>query len=185
MDREFTLCLGRAGPLADAYDAQREGMGVHLGAPPFLTARSCNCDRRCRRTRQIGSYNVGTVWFGLARSTLGSGGAGARIPSKARHRGPPPRHRRTAEALDRAVAQKRILWYTDVMTSETGGRRVITSRVFRAGETPPDDDWSGISVAERIDAVWELTRQCLEWTRTGTDEPRLQRSVSRVQRARR
>ena len=54
---------------------------------------------------------------------------------------------------------------------------------FRAGETPPEDDWSGISVAERIDAVWELTRRCLEWNRTGTDEPRLQRFVSRVQRA--
>lgn len=43
---------------------------------------------------------------------------------------------------------------------------------------------SETSIAERIDAVWELTRQCLEWTRTGTDGPRLQRSASRVQRSR-
>ena len=91
----------------------------------------------------------------------------------------------SAGTPDRAVAAKRISWYTGAMSSERGARRVITSRVFRAGQTPPDDDWSESSVAERIDAVWELTRQCLEWTRTGTDEPRLQRSVSRVQRARR
>jgi hypothetical protein len=64
----------------------------------------------------------------------------------------------------------------------TKQQRVITTRVFRAGEPPPEDDWIGLSVAERIDAVWELTRQCLAWNQTGTDEPRLQRSVSRVQR---
>jgi hypothetical protein len=64
-------------------------------------------------------------------------------------------------------------------------KRVITTKVFRAGEIPPEDDWTGSSAAERIDAVWELTRQCLAWNQTGTDEPRLQRSVSRVQRPQR
>lgn len=88
-------------------------------------------------------------------------------------------------ALTAAVAAQLTSWYTGKMPSDRSARRVITTRVFRAGQTPPDDDWSGVPVAERIDAVWELTRQCLEWTRTGTDEPRLQRSVSRVQRARR
>lgn len=71
------------------------------------------------------------------------------------------------------------------VSMSTRQQRVITTKVFRAGETPPEDDWSGSSVAERIDAVWELTRQCLAWNQTGTDEPRLQRSVSRVQRPQR
>jgi hypothetical protein len=62
-------------------------------------------------------------------------------------------------------------------------QRVVTTKVFRVGETPPEDEWIESSVAERIDAVWELTRQCLAWNQTGTDEPRLQRSVSRVQRS--
>ena len=72
-----------------------------------------------------------------------------------------------------------VNWSVSMITRQ---QRVITTKVFRAGETPPDDDWIGSSVAERIDAVWELTRQCLAWNQTGTDEPRLQRSVSRVQR---
>jgi hypothetical protein len=72
-----------------------------------------------------------------------------------------------------------VSWSVSMSTRQ---QRVITTKVFRAGETPPEDDWIGSSVAERIDAVWELTRQCLAWNQTGTDEPRLQRSVSRVQR---
>jgi len=68
------------------------------------------------------------------------------------------------------------------VSMSTRQKRVITTKAFRAGETPPEDDWIGSSVAERIDAVWELTRQCLAWNQTGMDEPRLQRSVSRVQR---
>jgi len=67
---------------------------------------------------------------------------------------------------------------------ETPRTNVVT-RVFRGGTQPPDDDWADSSPAERIEAVWELTRQCLQWNRTGTDEPRLQRSVSRVQRTQR
>jgi hypothetical protein len=63
-------------------------------------------------------------------------------------------------------------------------RTVVVTRVFRAGTQPPDDDWKDSTPAERLAAVWEITRQCLQWNRTGTDEPRLQRSVSRVQRAR-
>ena len=64
-------------------------------------------------------------------------------------------------------------------------RTVVVTRVFRGGTQPPDDDWKDSSPAERLVAVWEITRQCLQWNRTGTDEPRLQRSVGRVQRAQR
>jgi hypothetical protein len=64
-------------------------------------------------------------------------------------------------------------------------RTVVITRVFRGGAQPSDDDWANSSPAERLAAVWELTMQCIQWNRTGTDEPRLQRSTGRVQRARR
>lgn len=59
--------------------------------------------------------------------------------------------------------------------------RPITSRVLRTGESGGEGDESGSTPAERIEAVWEITLQCLEW-RNEPGEPRLQRSVSRVQR---
>lgn len=64
-------------------------------------------------------------------------------------------------------------------------RRKIDTRVFRAGETPPDDGsvWRDTTPEQRMLAVWELTLYCLAWDRF--DEPRLQRSISRVQRGRR
>ena len=43
-------------------------------------------------------------------------------------------------------------------------------------------DWSGTTPEERIEAVWELTQLCLAWEQAKAGEPRLQRSVSRVQR---
>jgi hypothetical protein len=159
---------------------RREGMGAALNASAFLDGPSLLSKRSVRtldrpepakRTygARAGSTDLDFGWASLESTIVAVA----------------PPFEGSAAALDRTMALGRTLWYTCVMPSEAGRRRVITSRVFRAGETPPDDDWSGISVAERIDAVWELTRQCLEWTRTGTDEPRLQRSVSRVQRARR
>jgi hypothetical protein len=69
-----------------------------------------------------------------------------------------------------------------VVSTGDSSNRLIVTKVFRGGEKPVEDDWETISVGERIEAVWVLTRQCIEWTRSGTDEPRLQRSVSRVQR---
>lgn len=69
------------------------------------------------------------------------------------------------------------------MSSTPRTRKPIT-RVFRRGEVPPSQaDWEGTTAEERINAVWELTRLCLAWS--GSDEPRLQRSVCRVQRTRR
>jgi hypothetical protein len=64
--------------------------------------------------------------------------------------------------------------------------RAITTRVVREGHgSAPSDDWAGTTVAQRIDAVWELTQQCLLWNRSSSDELRLQRSHCRVQRPRR
>jgi hypothetical protein len=62
--------------------------------------------------------------------------------------------------------------------------RIITSRVIRPGApAEPENAWEHSTVNERIAAVWELTRQCLAWNRDPKDEPRLQRSVSRIQRS--
>ena len=61
--------------------------------------------------------------------------------------------------------------------------RVVTSIVLRnRNDSPPEEDWRDSSVEERIDAVWTLTKLCLAWNSAEFDEPRLQRSVSRVQR---
>jgi hypothetical protein len=65
-------------------------------------------------------------------------------------------------------------------------RRNVTSRIIRKGEPlPVEQDWEGSTPEERINAVWELTLLCLAWSRDQADEPRLQRSVSRIQRPRR
>ena len=63
-------------------------------------------------------------------------------------------------------------------------RNVVTSRVVRPGDAvPADDDWLSRTVEERIAGVWELTELCYAWNREGSGEPRLQRTVARVQRA--
>lgn len=67
--------------------------------------------------------------------------------------------------------------------------RTITSRVLRP-EDPRQDavdrDWMQLTPGERMEAVWTLTKTCYAWGRddSADDEPRLQRSVSRVQRPR-
>lgn len=48
-----------------------------------------------------------------------------------------------------------------------------------------DPDWKGSTPEERIDAVWDLTLLCLAWKQDVVVEPRLQRSISRVERPRR
>jgi hypothetical protein len=95
---------------------------------------------------------------------------------------PPQEQAESPEKRPGQASTSLVDWAVSMSTRQ---QRVVTTKIFRAGETPPEDDWSGSSVAERIDAVWELTRQCLAWNQTGTDEPRLQRSVSRVQRPQR
>ena len=62
-------------------------------------------------------------------------------------------------------------------------KRVITTRIRRPGDPgPEEDEWAGTTVEERIEAVWQLTLECLAWQGQEADEPRLQRSVVRVQR---
>jgi hypothetical protein len=62
--------------------------------------------------------------------------------------------------------------------------RHIEARVVRSGARPKDTwEWEGTTPEDRIEAVWELTLLCLAWKGNGFDEPRLQRSVVRVQRA--
>lgn len=63
-------------------------------------------------------------------------------------------------------------------------RKHMTTRVIRPDAPPLDDaGWDTATPEERINAVWELTLLCLAWQGDQTDEPRLQRSVSRVQRS--
>jgi hypothetical protein len=52
--------------------------------------------------------------------------------------------------------------------------------VLRAGRTPAAPS----TVEERIEAVWQLTLECMAWTQeTETEgEPRLRRDVVRVKR---
>ncbi len=65
-------------------------------------------------------------------------------------------------------------------------RKEITVRVIRDGlPEPPDNDWSAASPEERIEAVWTLTELCLAWNNPSSSEPRLQRAITRVQRAQR
>lgn len=62
----------------------------------------------------------------------------------------------------------------------------ITVRVIRDGlPEPPDNDWTMASPEERIEAVWMLTKLCMAWNNPLTSEPRLQRTVTRLQRAQR
>jgi hypothetical protein len=59
----------------------------------------------------------------------------------------------------------------------------ITSRVIRPGDSNPDSRyWHDATPEERINGVWELTLLCLAWQSNHGREPRLQRSISRIQR---
>ncbi len=73
------------------------------------------------------------------------------------------------------------LGYNTIMDSHHL-RANASSRVFRGGDSVADDDsWKDLTPAERIEAVWYLTCLCLAWNGSD-DEPRLQRSVGRIQR---
>ena len=62
----------------------------------------------------------------------------------------------------------------------------ISVRVIRNGlPEPPDNDWTIATPEERIEAVWMLTELCLAWNNPSTSELRLQRTVTRLQRAQR
>lgn len=61
--------------------------------------------------------------------------------------------------------------------------RTLTSRVIRPGAAPQDEPQPAPSTpGERMEAVWTLTLACLAWNGGIDGEPRLQRSVVRIQR---
>lgn len=65
----------------------------------------------------------------------------------------------------------------------TQNRKVITARVIRPGDPVNEEiGWETATPEARINAVWELTMLCLAWNGDKEGEPRLQRSISRVQR---
>jgi hypothetical protein len=69
---------------------------------------------------------------------------------------------------------------------EDSRNKQISVRVIRDGlPEPPDSDWSMFSPEERIEAVWTLTQLCLAWNKPSTSEPKLERTVTRLQRAQR
>lgn len=68
------------------------------------------------------------------------------------------------------------------MTSSSRNR-ICTSRVIRPGATPQEEPQPAPSTpGERMEAVWTLTLACLAWKKEFDGEPRLQRSVVRIQR---
>lgn len=74
----------------------------------------------------------------------------------------------------------------NVSMNSPARRSNVTSRVIRKGNPSPEEqDWEESTPEERINAVWDLTLLCLAWNREQAGEPRLQRSISRIQRLRR
>jgi hypothetical protein len=64
-------------------------------------------------------------------------------------------------------------------------RQRATTRLIRLGQDDGALDraaWAGTTMEERIAAVWELTLECLAWSDPDAGEPRLQRSVCRLER---
>jgi hypothetical protein len=69
---------------------------------------------------------------------------------------------------------------------EASPREEMNVRVIREGcAEPEDEDWISSSPEERIEAVWTLTKLCIKWNDRLADEPRLQRTVTHIQRSER
>lgn len=69
---------------------------------------------------------------------------------------------------------------------EDSQKEKIKVRVIRNGlPVAPDNDWLMASPEERIEAVWTLTKLCMAWNQPSEREPRLQRTITRLQRAQR
>jgi hypothetical protein len=58
----------------------------------------------------------------------------------------------------------------------------ISFKIIRDGSESRDEGWKRLSPSERIEAVWTLTKLCMEWNNPGSNEPRLQRTITRLQR---
>jgi hypothetical protein len=62
-------------------------------------------------------------------------------------------------------------------------RPAIQTHVIRPRQAePPDREWLNRTMAERIEAVWELTKISLAWNQDTSTEPRLQKSMTRILR---
>ena len=69
--------------------------------------------------------------------------------------------------------------------SEDFHQKKVTGRLIRSDESEPrGNQWLAYSPAERIEAVWMLTKLCLAWSHQLQDEPRLQRTITHIQRKR-
>jgi hypothetical protein len=74
----------------------------------------------------------------------------------------------------------------DWMTPRERRLRAVT-RVVRLGEDDGAFDrefWGRVSPGERVEAVWGLALEYMAWRGEDAGEPRLQRSVCRVERRR-
>lgn len=64
--------------------------------------------------------------------------------------------------------------------------RTVSVRKFELGDTVAEadarQDWAAISPAERLQLVWEMVLEHMAWRNPDAPEPRLQRSVCRVER---
>ena len=66
-------------------------------------------------------------------------------------------------------------------------RQQAQTRVIRLHEDDGAMDralWAGTSVSQRLEALWDLTLESLAWTDPDGPEPRLSRSVCRIERRR-
>ena len=82
----------------------------------------------------------------------------------------------------------RVTGEAGIMTNmdRANQRGKFVTRVIRASECAPAKWTDDVSTPEsRMEAVWDLTLMCLAWRRGPVSELRLQRSVVRIQRARR
>jgi hypothetical protein len=67
---------------------------------------------------------------------------------------------------------------------EVSSNREISIRIIRDGQSETvDNGWADTTPEDRIEAVWILTRLCLAWNDQLTDEPGLQRTITRLQRS--
>lgn len=63
-------------------------------------------------------------------------------------------------------------------------RKEMTVRTIRNGEAEPrEEEWKNSTPEERIEAVWILTKLCLSWNNQTSDDLRLQRTVTSLQRS--
>lgn len=70
--------------------------------------------------------------------------------------------------------------------SNSSQDREMSAKVVRGGQDEAaENEWMDASPEQRIEAVWTLTKICLEWNGNSSLEPRLQRTVTRLQRAQR